>query len=113
MKIFYHNFNLKGKILIIVLPLTALVFILTNLYFSIKIRENSSADSKEIANSETLRYANLIEKKLNDALNITTNLTDAFIQNMKLNSELRDTINKEILLSTLQKNKDLHMHYVM
>lgn len=104
MKLFYRNYGLKSKILLIVLSMTALVFFIINAYLSLNVRNNSIKFSKEMVDSETLHYASLIEKKLTDALTITTTFSDVFVEHIKLNSRSRSSINKKILLNSLEKN---------
>jgi len=114
MKLFYRNYNLKGKILVIVLPLTALFFILINVFFSTKVNEYSKAEAKELVNSETQRYATLTQKIFDEAFSVAHTYTGAFIENIVLPSDLRDSINKNILYRTLGKNGDflsVALHY--
>lgn len=91
-----------------------MVFTLIILYFSLNVRNNTIADSKEIVDCETRRYANLIQNMFDVALSITGTFTDAFIENKVLQSQQRDTINKKILLNSLEKNDDflsVWLHY--
>lgn len=114
MKLFYRNYNLKGKILIIVLPLTALVFILINVFFSTKVKQYSTAEAKELVNSETQRYALLTQKIFDEAFSVAQTYSGAFIENIVLPASLRDSINKNILFRTLGKNGDflsVALHY--
>ena len=114
MKLFYRNYNLKGKILIIVLPLTALFFVLINVFFSTKVNEYSTAEAKELVNSETQRYAILTQKIFDEAFSVAHTYTGAFIENIVLPADLRDSINKNILFRTLGKNGDflsVALHY--
>jgi len=114
MNSFYNNLNLKGKILIIVLPLTALFFILINLFFSTKVNEYSTNEAKDLVNSETQRYAILTQKIFDEAFSVAHTYTGAFIENITLPANLRDSINKNILFRTLGKNGDflsVALHY--
>ncbi len=114
MNSFYSNLNLKGKILIIVLPLTTLFFALVILFFSSNVKESITADSKELVDYETRLYSNLIQSKFAEIFSLTATFTDAFIANRALASQERDTLNKRILLNSLSKNNDflsLWVHY--
>ena len=114
MNLFYKNFNLKGKILVIVLPLTVVVFMILILYFSINVKNNTTASSKEIVDNETKHYASLIQNVFKNAFSTADAFSDAFIENIKLKEETRDTLNKKILLNILKRNKDflsVALHY--
>jgi len=114
MNSFYRNLKLKGKILIIVLPITTLFFTLVILYFSTNIKRDGSAEAKELVNSETQRYALLTKKIFDEAFSIAHTYTGAFIENMVLPADVRDSVNKKILLRTLGQNEDflsVGLHY--
>ena len=114
MKLFYRNFKLKWKILGVVLPLTIIVFMLLLVYFSINVKNNTITDSKEIVDSETKHFALLIQNIFDKAFSSANTFSDAFIENIELEEELRDTLNKKILLNILKRNKDflsIGLHY--
>ena len=114
MNLFYSNFKLKGKILTIVLPLTMIVFLILILYFSINVKNNTTASSKKIVDIETKHYANLIEDIFKNAFSTVDALSDASIENIEFEEEIRDTLNKKILLNVLKRNKDflsVGLHY--
>jgi len=101
----FSNFNLKARILTIVLGLTTLVLAVTILFFSFNIRKNTIADSKQFADSETKRFASEIDKLFGQSLNTVFSLSDAFRENLSIQNG-RDSINKKILLNTLLSNKE-------
>ncbi|RLD74152.1 MAG: hypothetical protein DRJ10_17150, partial [Bacteroidetes bacterium] len=116
MNSFYSNLKLKGKILIIVLPLTALFFILINGFFSVKVNVYSEQAAKESVNSEIKMQALRTQKIFDEAFSIADTYTGVFIENMVLASTVRDSINKNILLRTLSINEDflsVGLHYQM
>ncbi len=114
MNLFYGNLKLKGKILIIVLPLSTVVLTLVILFFSINVKNNTIADSKELVDSETQRYAGLVEEVLSNAFSVANAFSDTFIENIDMKRALRDSINKKILLNSLRRNSDyltVALHY--
>jgi len=114
MNFFNLKNSLKGKILLIVMPVIVVVFVTLNLYYSINVKNNTIADSKEIVKSETQRYALSMQKIFDEAFSVANTYTDAFMENMVLPAAIRDSINKNILLRTLGKNKDylsVGLHY--
>ncbi|MFN8257616.1 MAG: methyl-accepting chemotaxis protein [Bacteroidales bacterium] len=103
---YFTRFNLKTKLLGLVLGVTTFVILSTTLFFSLNISQNLEDDSRLYADSETKRFASEIEKLFGQALNTVLSLSDAFRENLKINSIYRDSINKKIILNTLQNNKD-------
>jgi methyl-accepting chemotaxis protein len=102
----FKNFGLKQKILLIVMVSTTTMLAVAILFFSVNVRINTIADSKKIADSETLRFATEINKLFNHSLTITSSMSDAFLENLYLPTAIRDSLNKKILLKVLQNNDD-------
>jgi methyl-accepting chemotaxis protein len=102
----YKNLGLKQKILLYVLISTAVVLSVTILFFSLNVRKNTITDSKKLADSETKRFASEIDKLFAKSLNTVFSLSDAFRENLSIQNGVRDSVNKRIIMSILQGNKD-------
>lgn len=106
MENYFTKFSLKTKILGMVLGVTTIVLLSTTLFFSINISKNLENDSKLYADSETRRFASEIDKVFGHSLNTVLSLSDAFRENLSIQDGARDSINKKIILNTLESNKD-------
>lgn len=106
MKTWFLNRGLLQKILLVVMVSTTIVLLNTILFFSVNVRQNTIADSKKIADSETQKYTLQIKNILDKALESTKSLSKSMIQGKNLPLQMRDSMNKEILISFVQSNND-------
>jgi len=106
MKTWFLNLGLIQKIILTVMVSTTLVLILTILFFSINVRQNTISDSKKIADSETQKYALEIKNILDKSLQSTSTLSTSMIKSKNIPLEIRDSLNKEILITFVQTNQD-------
>ncbi len=106
MQEFLKNLGIKQKILLFVMISTTIVLSITILYFSINVRKNTIEDSKKIADSETQKYALQIKNILDKNLETTNTLSKSFMESRRLESSVRDSFNKELLINTTKSNKD-------
>ncbi|MBN2758627.1 MAG: methyl-accepting chemotaxis protein [Bacteroidales bacterium] len=114
MNLFFNNYSIKVKILLFVFSFTTLFFGLIIFFLSFNVKNNSIKDSKEIINTETKRYANLTQNIFDNAFSSAETYTDAFLESRKLPQNVRDTLNKNILLRVLNRNPDylsVALHY--
>lgn len=101
-----YKLGLKQKIMLLVMVSTALVLSATVIFFSVNVRKNIISYAKTVADSQTLKFAGQIDNMFQHSLTETQTMVQVFRENVKLQAGLRDSLNKQILMNVLKKDKD-------
>ena len=103
---YLENFSLKKTIIAFILFFTSLIFAFVLAHISLKVRNNTLSDSKEIVDSYTKGKAVLLESIFNEVMGITRTLAHSFIENRDTSIYTLNPSSKNILKNTLKNNPE-------